>query len=278
MPIFGQISGVVKDSITRLPIPYVTIAVADENFATTAEENGEFSISISEKSKYLIFSSLGFEQKTVAISKTAEVWLKPTALPLDEVVIMKQLGTRQKEIGKSESQIHEAFENGPRIDIKFFPYRLEYKKTRFLKQVGIVTDSKIEASFKIHIYSVDANGNVGAELLDKDFIVSVGEGILRTKFSLEKFNLRMPKQGLFIGFEKLMITKNKVEKTIADPNAKGTRTQIKYYPLVLYDRVYRDSQFTFTNGNWIRKTNQSPDKPSEKIQVYEPRITLVLTN
>jgi hypothetical protein len=276
---FSQVKGVVKDSITGAPIPYVTISVANENIATSSEENGEFSIRISGKSERLIFSSLGFEQKTVAVSKAAEVRLKPIALALDEVVISKRFGTRLKEIGKSENQIHEAFENAPRIDIKFFPYLPAYKKTGFLKQVGIVTDSKIDdASFKIHIYSVDANGYPGSELLDKDFIVSVGEGVSRTKFSLAKFNLRLPKQGLFIGFEKLMIAKNKVEKTVADPNAKGTRTQINYYPLMLYDRVMRDFQFIFANGKWIRKTNQNPDNPSEKIRIYEPAITLILTN
>ncbi|HLA56987.1 MAG TPA: carboxypeptidase-like regulatory domain-containing protein [Flavobacterium sp.] len=275
----GQLHGVVKDSITGTPIPYVTISVVNENLATTAEENGEFSINISEKSEKLIFSSLGFEQKTVAISKAAEVRLKPIALPLDEVIISRRLETRLKEIGKSENQIHEAFENAPRIDIKFFPYLPAYKKTSYLKQVGIVTDSKIDdASFKIHIYSVDANGYPGEELLNKDFIVSVHEGVSKTKFNLKNFNLRMPKQGLFIGFEKLMIAKNKVEKTVADPNTKATRTQISYYPLMLYDRVTRDFQYTFANGKWIRKTNQNPGDPLEKMRIYEPAITLILTN
>lgn len=275
----AQVRGVVKDSIDGTPIPYVTISVEHENFATTSEENGEFSITISEKSKNLIFSALGFERKTVAISKASEVRLKPSALQLDEVVISKRYETRQKEIGKSESQIHEAFDNAPRIDIKFFPYLPAYKKTKFLKQVGVVTDSKIDdASFKIHFYSVDVNGYPAEELLDKDFIVSVDKGVSKTKFNLAKFNLTMPKQGIFIGFEKLMIAKNKVEKNISDPNTKAIQTQINYYPLMLYDRVARDFQFAFTDGKWIRKTNQNADNPLEKIRIYEPAITLILTN
>ena len=68
---WAQISGVVKDSITKQPIPYVNISVENENKGTTSEENGTFSIHVSEKSKNLIFSALGFERKTVQISEVS---------------------------------------------------------------------------------------------------------------------------------------------------------------------------------------------------------------
>ena len=150
---WAQISGVVKDSITKQPIPYVNISVENENKGTTSEENGTFSIHVSEKSKNLIFSALGFERKTVQISEVSEVNLKPMAYELDEIVISKRYETREIEIGKPENQMFEAFDNGPRIDTKFFPYFPSYQKTKFIKQVVIATDSKIEdATFKIHFY------------------------------------------------------------------------------------------------------------------------------
>jgi CarboxypepD_reg-like domain len=54
--ISAQIKGVVKDSISGKPIPYVNILVENENIGTTSEENGEFVIYPSEKSKRLYFS------------------------------------------------------------------------------------------------------------------------------------------------------------------------------------------------------------------------------
>ncbi|HMK06969.1 MAG TPA: carboxypeptidase-like regulatory domain-containing protein [Flavobacterium sp.] len=275
----AQIKGIVKDSITGKAIPYVNISVENENLGTTSEENGEFTIHISQKSKQLIFSALGFEKKTISISKVSEVNLKPTAFQLDEVVISKRFGTREKEIGTSENQIYEAFDNGPRIDAKFFPYFPSYKRTKFIKQVVIVTDSKIDdAIFKIHFYSVDSNGFPGDEILDKDFIVSVNKGVKETKFNVTKFNLRMPKQGIFVGFEKLMIAKNKVEKTVSNANTKTIETQTTYFPFVLYNSVKRDFVFAFSGGKWIRKSTQNENDPSEKITVYEPAINLILTN
>ena len=276
---FGQIKGVVKDSVSGKPVSFVAISVENENIGTTSEENGEFEITVSPKSKNLVFNALGFEKKTVRISNASEVRLKPIAFPIDEIVISKRLETRQKEIGRPENQISEAFDNGPKIDTKFFPYSTSYKKTKFIKQVVMATDSKIDdATFKIHFYSVDANGEPGNELIEKDFMVSVGKGVKETRFNVTKFNLKMPQQGLFVGYEKLMLARNKVEKTAIDPNTKTTQTQTSYAPLMLYNSVKSDFQITFSGGKWIRKEAKNPDGSAEKMTIYEPAINLILTN
>jgi hypothetical protein len=275
----AQIKGVVRDSISGFAIPYVSIWVENENIAATAEENGEFTINTSDKSKNLVFSALGYERKTVAISKAAIVQLNPSALQLDEVVIAKRHETRIREIGKSENQMHEAFDNAPRIDIKFFPNLPDYKKTKFLKQVCVVTDSKMDdATFKIHLYRVDDDGYPGEELIDRDFIVSVDKGVLKTKFNLKKFNLVMPKCGIFVVFEKMMIAKNRFEKSTLDPITNDRQTVVTYHPFMLYENVRRDFQLVFSDGKWVRTMNQNPDGTVAQIQIYEPAITLILTN
>lgn len=276
----AQVKGVVMDSISGLPVPYVSIAVLNENLWATSEENGEFNIDTSGKSKFLVFSALGFEGKTIAIVNAAQVRLKPATIALDEVLISRRRETRQKEIGRNGNQIYEAFENAPRIDLKFFPYLPDYQKTKYIKQVALVTDSKInDASFKLHFYKADANGYPGEELTGRDFIVSVDKGQTKTKFNVSKLNLLMPKEGIFIGFEKLLITANKVEKTVTDPVTKKTQTRITHQPMVLYENVDRDFQFVFEDGQWTKKkSNQNPDGTSAKIRINEPAITLILTN
>ena len=272
----AQVKGVVKDSVTGNPIPYVTISVENENLGTTSEENGEYLIHTSGKSRNLIFSSLGFEKKKVAISKTAQVFLRPVDFQLEEVVVQNRKETKRIEIGQTDGGILEAFENGARIDVKFFPYSKSYRKTKFIKKVSIKTDSQIEASFKIHFYNVDANGYPGAELLNRDFIVTVGRGNLRTTFDVTKFNLVMPKSGIFVGFEKMMIEKNKVEKIIIDKETKVTQTKRIYAPMILYKWVARDFVFTYSGGKWNRQTN--PEGSGDKMMVNEPAINLILTN
>lgn len=273
----AQTKGVVVDESGK-PIPYVNIWVENENIGTTSEENGEFSIAAS-ANKNLIFSILGFEKRIIKASDVSNVIMKAVSFQLDEVVIARHFETKKIEIGQINNSILEAFDNGPRIDVKFFPYEAAYKKTKFIKKVSILTDSRIDnATVKIHFYKADANGFPGEELLTKDYIVIIQKGVVRNSFDLTDLNLIMPKTGLFIGFEKLLISKNKLEKTIVNSNTQKTTIQVIYYPLVLYNYVERDYLFTFSGGKWNRQSIDKTTSQSGKIKVYEPVINLVLTN
>jgi hypothetical protein len=266
--------GVVKDSLTGQPIPYANIWVENENVATTSEEDGTFSITVA-NTKNLIFSALGYEIRTLKATQVNQVFLNPKAFDLDEVLISNSIGTKQNIIGLTENTVAQAFDNGPRIDVKYFPYSSEYKKTPYLKRVTVYTDSRIEdATVKLHFYKVDTNGYPGYELLQKELIVKVKNGTKINKIDLSDFGLVMPKSGLFVGFEKLMIEKNKKEKTVINPVTKEAQIQRTYYPLMLYNYVERDFLFTFSGGKWSKQT----DVDSGKVKVYEPAIHLTLTN
>lgn len=275
--VMAQVKGIVVDESGK-PIPYVNIWVENENNSTTSEENGEFTINC-QPNKNLIFSALGYEKKTVKVAESEKVILKINAFELSEVVIAKRFETRQIEIGKVKIESYQAFENGPRIDAKFFPYDPKYKKTKYIKQVAIITDSQLESSsFKIHFYGVNPDGSPGEELLKKDYLVSVKKGVKKCYFNVVDFNLRLPKNGIFVGFEKLIIEKNKLEKEVVDSNTKATAIQKMYFPYVLYNYVERDFIYTFSGGKWNKQTKQDIANPSDKIRVYEPAINLILTN
>lgn len=274
----AQIKGVVKDSLTGKPISFVNIWVENENIGVSSEENGEFTITTA-KTKNLIFSALGYEKKTIKASQASVVNMTPKAFQLDEVVIAKHFETKIIEIGKSKTPIYQAFDNGPRIDVKYFPYYAKYKKTRYIKQVTIETDSKIEeATFKIHFYSVNEQGYPGEELLTKDLIKTVKKGVNKNIFNIVDFNLKMPKKGIFVGFEKLIIEKNKTETTIPDFNTNKTSIKKTYYPFILYNFEERDFIFTFSGGKWNKETKQDNEGKPIKMKVYEPAINLILTN
>ncbi len=271
MALSAQTKGVVLDSITRKPIPYVSIWIENENSGGTTNEDGSFEIHTDEKSKRLIFSALGYETKKMVISKVGTVYLNPKMYELNEVVIIKRKLTRTEEIGKTDYETSEAFDNGSRVDAKFFPYRKEYRKTKFIKQVAITTDGRISgATIKIHLYSVDNDGLPGEELLKRDLVVSVSKGVKKTYFDVMKFNLKMPQNGIFVGFEKLLIENNRID---------DERTMHKSYaPFVLYNWVERDFSVTFSKGKWSKKTQSDDAHSQAKIMMYEPAINLILTN
>jgi hypothetical protein len=268
---FSQIKGIVVDENDK-PIPYVNIWVENENIGTTSEEDGSFNIDTNDKNKNLFFSIIGFEKKTVKVAEASKVVLQSITNELDEVVIFNKKETKEIQIGIVENTIFQAFDNGPKNDIKFFPYNPKYNKTKYIKQVKIATDSKIEkATLKLHFFAVDENGFPGSELLKKDLIVTIKNGGKSTKIDVSDFNLIMPKKGIFVGFEKLMIENNKLERTSIDRNTNLTVTQKLYYPFVLYNYVQNHVGFTFLSGKWIRNDDN-------KTARYEPAISLILTN
>jgi hypothetical protein len=269
--ISAQVKGIVVDENDK-PIPYVNIWVENENIGTTSEEDGRFSIDTNDKNKNLFFSIIGFEKKTVKVDEATKVVLQSITNELDEVVIFNKKETKEIQIGIVENTIFQAFDNGPKNDIKFFPYNPKYNKTKYIKQVKIATDSKIEtATIKLHFFAVDENGFPGSELLKKDLIVTIKNGGKSTKIDVSDFNLIMPKKGIFVGFEKLMIENNKLERTSIDRNTNLTVTQKLYYPFVLYNYVQNPIGFTFISGKWIRNDDN-------KTARYEPAISLILTN
>ncbi|MDQ7959302.1 carboxypeptidase-like regulatory domain-containing protein [Flavobacterium lindanitolerans] len=275
----AQTKGVVKDSLTGNPIAYVSIWVENENIGTTSEENGEYQIGTNDKNKNLIFSALGYQKKIVKVSESQIVLLSPSTFELDEVTINNKKEKKQLEIGKTKNTIAEAFDNGPRMDAKFFPYYPEYKKTRWIQKAIILTDSRIDdATIKLHLYDVDENGFPGNELLSKDYIVTIKKGVTKNEIDLSDFNLEMPKTGIFVVFEKLLIKKNRVEKTIKDFNSNTTKIQTTYAPLVLYNAVERDFLYSFSGGRWLKRTREEMNPFSVSKTIYEPSVTLILTN
>jgi hypothetical protein len=273
----AQVKGVVVDENNQ-PIRYVNIWVENENLNTTSEENGVFFISC-QPNKNLIFSILGYEKKIVKASEANSVVLKISAFELNEIIIAKRFETKEIEIGKVKNASYQAFENGPRIDVKFFPYLAKYKRTRYIKQVNFFTDCQLEtSSFKIHFYSVNADGSPGDELQNKDFLASVKKGVKKTFFNVVDFNLKIPKTGIFVGFEKLIIERNKLEKEVLDSNTGKATIQKTYFPYVLYNFVERKFIYSFSAGKWNKQTKQDTTSPTDNMSVYEPAINLILTN
>lgn len=258
--VFSQIRGVVKDSISGEPIPFVNIWVENETIGTTSEADGTFFLEAS-KQKNIVISVLGYERKTLKGSEISVVQLKPMTYDLREIVILNKKQSKQIEIGDIKNAIFQSFDNGPKIEAKFFPYQASYNKTKFIKEVTIFTDSRIDdATIKLHFYSVDENGFPGEELLTKDYIVTLKKGVIKHRFNISQFDLVFPEKGMFVAYEKLLIESNK--------------TGTKYQPYVLYNYVDRDFFYTYAFGKWSKQAGNS----SEKISVNEPSINLILSN
>ena len=94
----GVIKGNITDSVSLVPIPYVSVTLEGNNKkqVTATDDFGNFSFSGLEQGKYeLSFYSLGFERKSMSLelqddevkTMSIKVQLKPNALKLSEITV-----------------------------------------------------------------------------------------------------------------------------------------------------------------------------------------------
>lgn len=85
-----KITGVIKDSGTKEPLPYCSVAISGTRNGTITNGDGVFSISINSPEDILTFSYLGYEPKSIPANKlmnTNVIYLTKKSIVISEVTI-----------------------------------------------------------------------------------------------------------------------------------------------------------------------------------------------
>jgi hypothetical protein len=259
---FGQITGIVKDSVSNEPIPYVNIWVENENIGTSSSENGAFTLNTNGNSKTLIFSSIGYETKKVNSGVLENVVrLKPKITNLQEVVVKAKKQEYEIVIGsfkKSDIKAYLSNGGGPRIVSRFFSFNEDYKQTPFISKIRIWTSSGVNNSkFNIRLYGVNENGEPGDYIYDKNILGIAKKEKKMTEIDLSELHIKMPEQGVFIAVEGLIIESNKYEYSYK-VNGLGNRAGIEYAPsfgTILTET--NENSWIYKGGTWKRTWNNN---------------------
>ena len=285
----AQIRGVVKDSITGEPIPFVNIWVENEMIGTTSESNGSFSLDIKEE-KMLVFSALGYEVKK-ASSKSEVILLKSKVFELKEVVIEQPKFNKEIEVGNYETSGFRIGLGNINSAVYFKPYD-EMITHPFLKEIKFLTKSDIEkAKIRIKILTINADNSPGESLIDEEIIVSVKKGKNKNTIDLSGYRFKIPLNGFFISFEKLLIEENKyyTEHTYKDHQGnKITQKSMSIEPELCFIPIEYDIIWQSTiNGNWTKSKKHILKDPKSYenllMRKYHdkylaPSMTITLTN
>ncbi|GAA4051142.1 carboxypeptidase-like regulatory domain-containing protein [Flavobacterium chungnamense] len=277
---FSQIKGVVKDSLTGNPVPYVNIWVEGENFGATSIEDGTFSINTSEKSKNLIFSTIGFETKKYSVFNANNVVLKPIVYQLDDVVLTKFKNSKQIEIGDSKKRFYlPEPQNTPWIFARKINFDVTNSDARFLKTLIYYTKSELDsAKFRVRLFSVSKNDMPEEDLLSKEIIVQVKKGKHKIEVDLLTYKIEVPKQGIIVGFESLFVEENKYIEKISIPKSNNIVKNDNYDPHIFYQYIDSESSYTFRTGKWVKQQMNMNQQWQEDKKVIAPVIKAVLTN
>ena len=283
--VFSQIKGVVKDSISGEPIPYVNIWVESETIGTTSEPNGSFSLDIKEE-KVLVFSALGYEVKK-ASSKTDIILLKPKVFELKEVVVSRPKRNKKIKINvfkKNKIKVFYGAGLNPTIIAKRIEPKEQIFKFPYLKEINFFTSCQIsKAKIILRFFEIDDEGKPGNDLLDENIIIEVKKGELSNKLNLEKYNIRIPHEGFYIAFEWMIIDDNKHIFTYTlneQVDKKITKKGMNYQPSIGTIPSDNSTSWQYSKGKWFRREKFEKDINVSDYQYKygELAIELTLTN
>lgn len=280
--------GVVVDSDTDLPIPYVNISVLESEIGTSSDEEGNYTLTIENNNlhKNVKLSSLGYKDTTLLVSsflKVSKLVLQPLNEQLDEVVISKKFEEKTLEINKiTEDDLCQGFGSSfrnPWILALYFPFEEHYKNTEYLKSVrfhfGNFKNNK--AKFRLRLYTIGNDGLPQKDLLKENVIVTLKKKQKTVDIDVSDYAIIFPREGLYVAFEWLYIPFNEEEVTFHfGKNNKKKEKRIRHNPIIsgICAEEGKYKMAAYISGEW--KVHSSNKFQSDLKTV--PAITLTLSN
>lgn len=294
--ITAQIKGFVVDDKNQ-PIPYVNIWVENENIGTTSNEDGTFNINAS-IDKTLVFSAVGFESLKTKVQAGQNVVLQIAVQQLKEVIIRTRTEKEKIEINKfNEKEItsYHVANNRPTIVAKYIQNSSVIEKHPFLQKITFLSNCQTAtAKIKIRFYNVAVDGNPGEDYSTDHVIVPVKKGKRSVTIDLSDKNISIPKEGLFLAFEWMIIDENKYTYNytldsnnvkqigaLYDPKKKIYTDGQDYQPYIGTLRSDEFSTWHFIGGKWnkiIKRPENSNSKNRYTGTTPDLAVKLTLTN
>jgi hypothetical protein len=250
-----QIDGVLKDKDTHLPIAYANIWYENKEIGTTSDINGNFTLPLFED--YLTISVLGYEKLRIKSSKYVNISLKPLGYSLDDIVIVSRKNKNQIIFGNHKKNNVTSFQNTnlPRIFCQLIKKDSANSQLKYLKEIQFVSLSQLDSS-KIQIRILQNEGKPSADYLDEKIIIKVKKGKNLNKIDLSKYNIVIPDEGLFVGFEWLIVEEN-MRNTYDKSISKSYEPSIGHVP------SNNPSMFEYKKGQWLQEKFNYSNKNNE---------------
>jgi hypothetical protein len=307
-----KVSGNVVDSETKQGLPYTNIMVLNYSIGTTSDIHGNFVLHLNDslKNEILVFSYVGYNSYKIGIDmiRSDTVLLKPLQYEISEVVVKP---AKRKEKALIVNKFHEKDShlrysispfnnkgilhipycpNEPTIEALYFPYNSDFENQNRLKEVWLyLSNFKISKShFRLRIFDAKEDKSPGNDLLTRHLNIEVSGNNVLVKVNVEEYNIFIQKQGVFIGFELLILPENSHEIS----NEVGEIATV-YSPLLrqLYSKNIGD-YWMYSKGEWIMSKywyftkgvlwmSDNKDikvRNTSNAMLFRPAISIILTN
>ena len=266
----------VRDSITKEPIAYAALVYENTEIGTNANEKGEFELTKLENNFIINVSCLGYKTKTLQILNSNDIYLSPKQQVIQEVIISNKKNTSEIIVGNYKNS-KTSFVNGggSQIWAKFIKSSEEIKTHPFIKTIQFTTTSDVKAAkLKLRFLNTNSEGKPLDDIIFDEIIITVKKGTHKNIVNLENYKITIPKEGIFIGFENLIIEENKYQYTYTIEGSNKKMKGISYEPSI---RGYEAKEYNV----WYIKNDKSflfNHKFKKDSKPIELGVKLTLTN
>lgn len=271
--------GKLLDAKTKEPIVYANLSFLNSQKGISSNEDGTFRMYLDQKylSQKIHISCLNYKDTVVTAQSLQKgvLYMNSKTEVLNEIILTRKL-EKEVVLDPVKKGIISMHSRGLRMVAKYFPNTKKDDCCPYLKTITIELPrrSNKRSKFRFRIFDVDQEtGKPKSDLLLKNIPVEIVEDQTQVKLDVTDHNIRMPKDGFFVAFEKLFIPFNKYGKNENDPLEEGF-----YSPVigVTKSRAFKkySRNYIYTNGDWI----ELPYTKRGRLKGYVPAISVTLSN
>ncbi|TFH26786.1 MAG: hypothetical protein E4H10_06005 [Bacteroidia bacterium] len=274
---YCQVSGIIHDVHSMKTIPYANIAVYNSSDGTSSNQDGGFYLANVSYGDTIVISAVGYEKTFHRLKKDSFIlYLTPKhyQIPELEVAYNSTSSVRLIEPFKKKSATaYYVCYSSPWMNGRVFNYKSEYSQTPFIKEIHVLTKSRIDgAKFNLRLMSVSNSGTPDEDLLTENLIVKVPKGTNKSSIDISRYKLQFPRSGICIALEWLTIDENiyySRRKSSGSAMTKKSRIEPKFAVLELNEK---SNSWTYLGGKW--HNNSELGGPTSK---FDLALEIVLT-
>jgi len=251
---YSQVSGLIQDANSKKTIPYANIAVFNSSKGTSANANGVFTIADVSYGDTIVISAVGYEKLFHQLEKeSSNLYLKPKLYQIPELEVSNNSASIVKVIEPFKKRSKVAYYvcfGWPWMNGRIFHYSPEYSQTPFIKEIRVLTKSKINgAKFNLRLLNVSDAGAPEEDLLTENLIIEIPKGTNKTSVDISQYRLQLPPSGICIALEWLIIDENIYysRSKSSDSGERKSRFEPKFGLLEL---GVESNSWTYLGGSW----------------------------
>ncbi len=172
-----NVKGLVTDSSTGEPVPYVNIGIIELQLGTVSNGSGLFSLKYKSPSDTVVFSAIGYYLKKLAISdiqNSSRIFMEPKTYDMEEIVVRSDTYSELKVFGNKQEKKGQSFgfgsgELGSEIGAK-----IKLKRSTLIKSANFSVNFVGESDsmkYRVNLYSMN-DGEPRENLIKENIIVS----------------------------------------------------------------------------------------------------------